>query len=151
LNNSSGRGKGRILAIDFGMARLGLALSDDNQIIASPVSVITAEKKSEATVQKLIAEIQALQTKNRCQIVEIVVGLPLMMSGKAGFLSDEVRHFVDLLQKATPIPIITWDERLSSVQAERAMREANMNRRKRSKVVDIVAAVIILQSYLDSK
>lgn len=149
--NSGGKIRGRIVGIDFGMARIGMAISDETQIIASPVATVTTEKKSELTVQKVVAELDALTAKHKCPLLEIVVGMPLMMSGKMGFLSDEVTHFVELLRKAVTIPVITWDERLSTVQAERTMREANMNRKQRSKVIDVVAAVIILQSYLDSK
>lgn len=143
--------KGRIVGIDFGMKRIGLALSDESRIIASPIKVILAEKKSEYTIKKVVVELEKLQAESKYEFIEIVVGMPFLMNGKMGLLGDEVRHFVELLKNATTIPIVTWDERLSSVQAERSMREANMNRRQRAKSVDEVAAVIILQSYLDHK
>lgn len=139
----------RLIGIDYGMSRLGLALSDERQIIAMPLKTITAEKKAEQTVAKILAVLKELQQTHACEIEEIIVGLPLMMSGRKGFLADEVKHFVQLLSQSTTIPIITWDERLSTVQAERALRESQMTRKKRSKVVDIVSAAIILQSYLD--
>lgn len=141
----------RIVAIDYGMVRLGIAVSDENKIIAMPLMTFYAEKKSENTVAKLVAELIKHQETNHYSIEEIVVGLPLLMSGKVGLLADEVKHFVDLLRKTISVPVITWDERLTSVQAERSMMEGNMSRRKRSKVVDKVAAVIILQNYLDHK
>ena len=72
-----------------------------------------------------------------------------MMSGKMGFLADETKYFIELLKKLISIPIVSWDERLTSVQAERSMREGNLSRKKRAKSVDNVAAIIILQSYLD--
>lgn len=141
----------RLVGIDFGMSRLGLALSDERQIIATPFQTVHAEKKTELTVAKILAVLSQLEQTYSCEIEEIVVGLPLMMSGRTGFQADEVKHFVQLLSKETSIPVRTWDERLSTVQAERSLRESQMTRKKRSKVVDIVSAAIILQSYLDHK
>lgn len=141
----------RIVGIDFGMSRIGLALSDERQIIATPFQTLKAEKKTDLTIIKLLTLLNELQKTHSCEIEEIIVGLPLMMSGRNGFLADEVKHFVDLLSKSTSIPIRTWDERLTTVQAERSLRESQMSRKKRSQVVDVVSAIIILQSYLDHK
>lgn len=141
----------RILAIDYGFVRIGLALSDESKILATPLPLFLAEKKVEQTVAKLIKEIEILQQKYGCILSEIVVGMPLMMSGKKGLQADEVTHFVELMRQATPIPIATWDERLTTVQAERTLRETSMSRQKRSKVIDTVAAVLILQNFLDHK
>lgn len=141
----------RILGIDFGMARLGISLSDEMKILASSLDTLKAEKKIEQTVDKLLNIIQQICCSKNCDIEEIIVGLPLMMSGKTGFLADEVKHFVAVLAQVTNIPIKTWDERLTTVQADRSLREANLSRKKRSQKVDAVAAVIILQSYLDNK
>lgn len=141
----------RLVGIDFGMARLGVAISDERQIIATPFQTVQAEKKTELTVAKILALISQLQATHGCEVEEIVVGMPLMMSGRTGFQADEVKHFVQLLAQATAIPVRTWDERLSTVQAERSLRESQMTRKRRSKVVDIVSAAIILQSYLDHK
>lgn len=141
----------RIIAIDFGIARLGLAYSDESQTIASPLKVILAEKKSALTIGSVVRELKNHQEQHQYVIEEIVVGLPLLMSGKMGLLADEVKHFVELLGQAIDVPIVTWDERLTSVQAERSMMESNLTRKRRSKLVDTVAAVIILQNYLDRK
>lgn len=141
----------RILGIDYGMARLGLALSDETKIIASSLETLKAERKVDYTVAKLLEIIQHICETKKCDIEEIIVGLPLMMSGRTGFLADEVKHFVSLLSQATTIPVKTWDERLTTVQAERSLREGNFSRKKRSQHVDAVAAVIILQSYLGSR
>lgn len=141
----------RVIGIDFGMARLGIAYSDESLTIASPLKVLKAEKKSASTVTTLVNELKAHQAQYGYEIAEIVVGLPLLMSGKMGLLADEVRNFVEVLQGAFPIPIITWDERLTSVQAERVLRESSLTRKRRSKIVDVVSAVIILQNYLDHK
>jgi putative Holliday junction resolvase len=72
------------------------------------------------------------------------------MNGKMGPMGDEVQHFVELLKTKLPYPVVLWDERLTTVQAERLLRESNLNRKKRSKVIDSMTAVILLQSYLDS-
>lgn len=141
----------RLVGIDYGMSRIGFALSDEKQIIATPFQTLLAEKKTDLTVTKIIDFLAQLQLTYHCEIEEIIVGLPLMMNGSKGFLADEVKHFIEILIQATPIPVRTWDERLSTVQAERSLRESHMTRKKRSKVVDIVSAAIILQSYLDYK
>lgn len=141
----------RILAIDYGMVRIGLALSDERKIIATPLKVILAEKKMEKTVSKILKELEEHQSNYKYQIEEIIVGLPLLMNGKQGLLADEVRDFIEHLKKQTSIPIVTWDERLTTVQAERSMREGSMTRKQRTKHVDTVSAVILLQSYLDFK
>lgn len=141
----------RIIGIDYGMARIGVALSDESKIIASSMRTIQAEKKIEATAQKIVNDLKSHAKEHSYRIDKIVIGLPLMMSGKHGMLADEVKHFSTLLQTLlTETPIILWDERLTTVQAERSLRESNFSRKKRSKLVDNVAATIILQSYLDS-
>lgn len=143
--------KKRIVGIDYGMARIGVALSDERKILASPITTFKASKQMKVTVKTLLNELLKHSVANHYEIEEIVVGLPLMMSGRHGLQADEVIHFVELLKEETTIPIITWDERLTTVQAERAMKEGGMSRKKRSKVVDKVAAVIILQNYLSMK
>jgi putative Holliday junction resolvase len=141
----------RIVGIDYGLARIGVALSDESKMISSPMATIASEKRAEQTVIKLLNELTNHQKVHRYTLEEIVIGLPLMMNGKSGLLADEVRHFVELLRAATSIPIVTWDERLTTVQAERALRESSMTRKKRSKMVDTVSAAILLQSYLDHR
>lgn len=141
--------KKRIIGIDYGMVRIGLAVSDENKIIATPMKTFIAEKKSEQTIAKLVAFLLEHEKGYGYKIESIAIGFPLLMSGKKGLLADEVTHFVKLLQEALAVPIITWDERLTSVQADRSLREGNLTRKKRSQKVDSVAAVIILQNYLD--
>lgn len=135
---------GRIAGIDYGTVRLGVALSDERHIIASVHSVLLAKKRTDETADSL------LQLLASYKLDAIVLGMPYKLSGKSSYMGDEVLHFGELLRQKTPIPIILWDERLTSVQAERSLKESGMNRKKRSKVVDTVAAVIMLQSYLDS-
>ncbi|MFI0434628.1 MAG: Holliday junction resolvase RuvX [Parachlamydiaceae bacterium] len=141
----------RLIGIDYGMSRLGLALSDERQIIATPFRTIQAEKKTGQTVTKIVAVFSEIQQVYDCEIEEVIIGLPLMMSGRKGLIADEVKNFFDLLLEATTIPLKLWDERLTTVQAERSLRESSMTRKRRSKVVDIVSAAIILQCYLDHK
>lgn len=137
--------------MDYGMVRIGLAISDETKLIASPLKTLLAEKKRELTITKLLQELNLHQQQHNYQISEIIIGLPLLMNGKPGPIADEVLHFIDLFRQQTPIPINTWDERLTSVQAERSMREGNLTRKQRSKSVDAISAVILLQSYLDFK
>jgi putative holliday junction resolvase len=136
---------GKIIALDYGLARIGVAISDTSKIIASPYKTIKAEKNSSLTAQKLIDEINTLE------IETIIIGLPYKLNGTVGTQGDEVRNFIKLLKKLTSIPIIEWDERLTSVQADRSMREGKMKRKKRDSKVDEIAALIILQSYLDTQ
>lgn len=143
--------KTRIIGIDFGLQRIGVASSDESKIIASPLQTLKCGKKMEDTLKLLIAELEKDQKTRQYSIHEVVVGLPLMMSGKSGLMADEARHFADELKNATGWNIVTWDERLTSVQAERSMMEGSMTRKKRSQRVDTVAAVIILQNYLDRR
>lgn len=140
----------RIIGIDYGMARIGLAISDERKIIASPLATITTEKLDH-TAAKVAEELQKHQQNKQFEIEEIVIGLPLQMNGKMGMLADEVKLFTEALKKLIPCPIKTWDERLTTVQAERSMREGLLTRKKRSKVVDTITATIILQCYLDSR
>ncbi len=141
----------RVLGMDYGLARIGVAISDERKIIATPILTIKTEKKLELTASKIVHELQQLQIKYGCDIETILIGIPLRMNGQLGMMADEVKHFVDVLKQLVAIPIVLWDERLSSVQADRSLREGNMTRKRRSQVVDTVTAAIILQSYLDSK
>lgn len=141
----------RFVGLDFGLARIGIAVSDERKIIATPLLTLKTEKKIELTVDKLLKVLEEHQKQQNYVVEEIVVGLPLLMSGKTGFLADEVKHFVSILRERTSTPIFMWDERLTSVQAERSLRESCLTRKKRSTLVDTVAAVIILQNYMDSK
>lgn len=140
---------GRIIGIDYGQARIGVAFSDERKIIASPLMTVQTDKKLDMTAAKLLGELEKHQNEYRYVIEEIIIGLPLMMNGTHGLLADEVKQFVEALNKISPLPVKTWDERLTSVQAERSLRESSMTRKARTKHVDQVSAAIILQSYLD--
>lgn len=139
----------RIVGVDYGMARIGIAISDESKIIARALMTLRAEKRLEATVTQFVKALRTAEQEQHFDIAELVIGLPLHMNGKHGVIADEVTHFSELVKALSGWPVTLWDERLTSVQAERSMIEGNLNRKRRSKLVDTVAAVIILQSYLD--
>ncbi len=135
---------GRILAVDFGLKRAGLAISDPMQIIARGLDIVLYKSRQEL-VQRLVAIIR------ENEVVRLVIGLPRNMDGSEGEMAKLARGLMRDLETRVSIPIVAWDERLSSVQAERALREMGISSRatKRGEV-DRMAAVFILQSYLDS-
>lgn len=131
---------GRILGIDYGTRRIGLALSDDGQVLASPHRVVYSERELHQEIEQL---------RDRESIERLVVGLPLNMNGTLGPKAKEVLAFKARLEKRFGLPVDTSDERLSTVQAEGALREAGLSFRKRARRIDKVAAQILLQAYLD--
>ena len=137
--------KKRLLGVDFGHARIGLSISDPLQIIASPLATIQGSKKP-AVAARLVAQEIASRS---LQIDAIIVGLPLHLNGKESERSTEVRAFSQELEKLTGLRVQLFDERLTSVQAERLMKEASMSRKERASSVDGVASTILLQSFLD--
>lgn len=135
----------QILCLDIGMVRIGIAKSDELEIIASPLEVYkrTNSINNDAKyIAKLVAE------KN---IGKIVVGLPLKMDGSEGASVEMVNEFIEKLKKFTEVPIVLQDERFSTVSATNILLEGNVRRDKRKGVVDKIAATIILQSFLDKK
>lgn len=142
--------KTRAIGIDYGLARIGVAISDENKIISSPLSVIQSEKKIELSAKKIADTIVALQNERKFICDAIVIGMPFRMNGGLGVIADEVKQLAEFLKQWFSCPIILWDERLSSVQADRALRECQLNRKKRAQQVDKVSAAIILQAYIDS-
>jgi len=134
----------RILAIDHGTKRIGIAISDELQMIAQPMEYILAEPFADF-LHRLK---QILQEK---EVELILVGMPRNMNGSYGPAALKVRDFVATLNRAVTVPIKTWDERLTSAQANRYLIEGNVRRDKRKEKVDKMAAAILLQSFLDSK
>ncbi len=133
----------RLLGLDVGDKRIGVAMSDPLGIIANPLTVI--ERKTEDAA---LGEITALARQH--EVGRIVVGLPRSMDGSLGPQARSVQEFVEMLEGQTELPVVTWDERLSTVAAQRALVEAGVKREKRKKHVDAVAAAFVLQGYLDS-
>jgi len=134
----------RILGLDIGSKRIGVAMSDELMLTAQGAETI--ERKDMRTD---LAAIDKLVKSNN--ISEIVGGLPINMDGTYSAKTKEVMEFLDTLSKEVPVPIKTWDERLTSIQADRALLEADMSRAKRKRLSDKLAAQLILQSYLDSR
>jgi len=141
--------KTRFLGIDYGFARIGLAYSDETKMISSPWKTVTTDKKLEKTLETLQRECREFEAERQCKIEKVIIGMPYHMSGKIGIQADEVKIFSDQFHEKTGYEIVLWDERLTTVQADRSLREANLSRKKRTKHLDHVAASIILQSYLD--
>lgn len=141
----------RAIGIDFGLKRIGLAVSDSKKIIASPLSTIAGYKNVEKSAESVILCLQNLEKQHGWQIDEIVVGLPLFLNGQESERSVQVRQFAKVLEEKLLIPIHLFDERLTSVQADRSLKESNFSRKKRAQFVDAVSAVILLQTYLDKQ
>jgi putative pre-16S rRNA nuclease len=131
----------RKLGIDFGEKRIGLAVSDPLGITAQPVAVV-----ENGDMEGILGVIR----KNE-GIDEIVVGLPKTLKGEVGIAAEKVLKFVEVLKKETTIPIVTWDERMTTAAATKMLISAGLSRKKRKKVIDKSAAAYILQSYLDCK
>jgi putative holliday junction resolvase len=134
----------RILGLDIGSKRIGVAISDELGFTAQGIETLSC-KNSEDDVAA-IAELA-----EKYNVEAIVVGIPYNMDGSAGPQAEKVRAMIELINRRAKIAVHEWDERLSTVAAERVLLEADMSRSKRRKVIDKVAAVIILQGYLDGK
>ena len=132
----------RVLAIDPGSVRLGLALSDPSGTIAQPLSVLS--RRSEAEDLKALVDLVA-----RYDVEAIVIGLPRMMDGRLEAAAREAQAFGARVEQATERPVAYWDERLTTVAAERYLIEQGKRRSKRRQEVDRMAATLLLQGYLD--
>ncbi|NGX34087.1 MAG: putative pre-16S rRNA nuclease [Candidatus Anoxychlamydiales bacterium] len=136
----------RVLAIDYGRVRIGLAITDMNQTIAYPFKTVNAVNNFEKTSQNLLDAIK----DNIDEIEKIIIGLPLLLKGGFSNMTNEVTEFVKIFKTKTNIPIELLDERLSSIEAERHLKEnLKLNRKKRSKKIDPIAATILLQNFLN--
>src|SRR5437764_13179871 len=129
-----------ILGIDFGRARIGAAISDELRLLAHPLETIPANKSSGKRIAEIVRE---------RKIDKVVVGIPRQMSGELGPAANEALEFVAKLRAQLPCAVETWDERLTTVAANRALRDAGKKTRQTRKFVDQVAAQMILQGYLD--
>ena len=132
----------RALGLDVGERRIGVALSDAEGILAVALTVIEAKSDDDA-LRQIIA------LAHEYEVERIVVGLPLSLDGSLGPQAQKVRSFTELLEGCTELPVVEWDERYSTADAERVLVEAGVRRDKRKKRIDSVAAAFILQGYLD--
>ena len=131
-----------ILALDFGRARIGAAISDELQLLAHPVETIPANQKALSRVAEIVRE---------RKVDHVIAGIPRQMNGQIGAAATEVLQFVEKLRAILPCPVVTWDERLTTVAAHRALRDAGKKTRDTRSYIDQVAAQMILQSYLDRR
>lgn len=134
----------RLLGIDLGEKRIGIAVSDPGRIIAQPAGRIDRGPGAE-TVERLRAAVAEHEAG------AIVVGLPLNMNGSEGPAARGAREFAESLRTGLGLPVVLWDERLTTAEADSLMRSAGLSRRARAERVDEIAAQRILQSYLDSR
>lgn len=132
----------RILALDYGTRRVGIAISDELGLLARPLGFLPAQP-FETFVQRL----QALLEQHR--VKRVLVGIPRNMDGSYGPAAETVRNWMSRLQQSLAIPLVPWDERLTTVQAHRMLYEAGLAGRKHRGRIDSSAAAILLQSYLD--
>jgi putative Holliday junction resolvase len=131
-----------ILALDFGRVRIGAAISDELQLLAHPLETIPADERAPSRVAEIVRE---------KKIDHVVVGIPRQMNGVIGAAGTEAFQFVEKLRATLACPVVTWDERLTTVAAHRALREAGKKTRHTRSYVDQVAAQMILQGYLDRR
>ncbi len=139
-------GRGRRLGVDVGTVRIGVAVSDPDAVLATPVETVTRDKRGGKHVRRLAALV------DEYQVVEVVVGLPRTLADRAGASARDAIEVADLLaERVTPVPVRLVDERFTTVTAQRALREAGVRGRGQRSVIDQAAAVGILQNWLDQR
>ncbi|NMP38155.1 MAG: Holliday junction resolvase RuvX [Clostridiales bacterium] len=131
-----------ILGVDYGDARTGLAVCDKSELLASPAGVIC-----ERNTERLVSKIASVAAQKGCEA--IAVGCPKNMDGSCGFRAQACMEFAQLLGKACALPVSLWDERLTTVSAHNVLNESDVRGKKRKAIIDEVAAVMILQDFLD--
>ncbi|WP_456332124.1 Holliday junction resolvase RuvX [Fervidibacter sacchari] len=134
----------RILAVDYGEKRIGLAISDELGITASPLMTLT-RRSDEETVR------QIAQLASKLRVTQIVVGLPRRTDAQEGEMERKVKAFAEKLRQKVSVPVVLFDERFTTRIAEQVLLEADLSRRKRKQVRDRLAAVILLQSFLEAQ
>lgn len=133
---------GRLIGLDVGGKRIGVAISDEGQILSSPWGMVEQGKRAIDEIGRIARETGA---------IAVVAGLPTGMSGREGAQAAETRRFADQVGHQLGLPLSYWDERLTSTQAERMLVDAGMRRKDRRGQIDALAASLMLQSYLDSR
>ncbi len=137
----------RIMGLDYGSKTVGVAISDPLGYTAQGIEIIRREK--ETKLRQTLARIEALIKEY--QVESIVLGFPKNMNNTIGDRAEKSLAFKEMLEKRTGLSVVMWDERLTTVEANRTLMEGKVRREDRSKYVDMLAAVYILQGYLDSK
>jgi putative holliday junction resolvase len=134
----------RVLGLDVGSKRIGLAISDPLGITAQGLETLHRQNK-----RLDFAQLEHVIREHR--VAEIVIGLPLRMAGGEGIQAEKMQAFAEEIRRRFRLPVHLWDERLSSAQANRLLRETEMSIKRRGEVVDQMAAVLILQSWMDAR
>lgn len=136
----------RIMGLDYGTKTVGVSMCDPLGITAQAVETI--ERKSENKLRKTLARIESLVSEYNVE--KIVLGLPKHMNNDIGERAEKAMEFGEMLHRRTGLEVVMWDERLTTVEAERTLIESGVRRENRKQYIDQIAAVFILQSYLDS-
>ena len=136
----------RIMGLDYGSKTVGVAISDELLITAQPVETIVRDRSNK--LRKTYQRLEELISEY--EVEKIIVGKPLNMNGTAGERAEKTLEFKEKLERRTGLEVILWDERLTTVAAEESLIESGVRRENRKKYVDQIAAVFILQEYLDS-
>ena len=137
----------RIMGLDYGSKTIGVAISDPLGLTAQGIEIIRREEENK--LRKSLRRIAALIAEY--QVEEIVLGFPKNMNNTIGERAEKSLQLKETLEKRCGLPVIMWDERLTTVEANRTLMESGVRRENRSKYVDMIAAVFILQGYLDAK
>ncbi len=136
----------RVMGLDYGSKTVGVAISDPLGITAQGIETI--ERKDENKLRRTLARIEELAKEY--EVETIVLGFPKNMNNTVGERAEKSLEFMAMLERRTNLPVVMWDERLTTVEAERTLMESKVRREDRKKYVDKIAAVFILQGYLDS-
>ncbi|MCI9539819.1 MAG: Holliday junction resolvase RuvX [Lachnospiraceae bacterium] len=137
----------RVMGLDYGSKTVGVALSDTLLLTAQGLEIIRREREDK--LRQTLARLDAISKEY--EVDRIVLGYPKNMNNTEGVRCEKTRAFQEMLEKRTGLPVILWDERLSTVEADRTMKEGRIRREERKEYVDMLAAVFILQSYLDKE
>ncbi|MFP4311058.1 MAG: Holliday junction resolvase RuvX [Nitriliruptoraceae bacterium] len=137
---------GRLLAIDLGEVRIGLAVSDPGQVVASPAETLHVPRGAQEAMLAALVEAVA-----RHEAAGLVVGYPRTLEGREGRAAGRARGVADALRERTGLPVLLWDERFTTVEAERVLLDADLSRRERKDTVDRVAASVLLQAVLHAQ
>ena len=135
----------RVMGLDFCSKTVGVAISDPLGITAQPIEIV--RRKAENKLRQTLARLEELIKEY--QVTQLVLGLPKNMNNTLGERAEKSLEFKEMLERRTGLPVVMWDERLTTVEANRTLMEGNVRRENRGRYVDAIAAVLILQGYLD--
>jgi putative Holliday junction resolvase len=133
------------MALDVGEKTIGVAMTDELNVLASPFKTIMRTESVKADLRSVASLIE------KYEVSKVIVGIPIMLSGDEAIQARKSREFADRLAKRIRVPVEMWDERYTTVEANRALIEAGRSREERKKVVDAVAAALILRGYLEAR